>query len=231
MDTMNALEKAELAARDLMPYLEWQLSPDSPGYHPTFRSAVAAFRGAFAPEVFAPGSSRLEKWHTDRRPAAVSTTTLAAALRPFLDLARIDRGHAPGETIIGVTAPDGEVNVTYGDVYRLADAANANSEPYGYVYRLRYGPDNWSHQLMFSEAINFRQLPAGDVKEVVALYAGSPPEVETALRYAYAAIESLLSQVQQMRGMFKDEDGAIQRAVDDGDAAIEEIAKALAKIA
>lgn len=175
MDTMHALEKAELAARDLMPYLVWQLSPESPGYHPTFRSAVAAFEGAFAPEVFAPGSSRFDKWHEDRR--------------------------------------------------------IENGEPYGYVYRLRYSPDHWSHQLMFSEAANFTLLPAEDVKEVTRLYAGPPPEVETALRYANAAIHSLLDQIGQMRGMFKDEDGAIQRAVDDGDAAIEDIGKALARLA
>lgn len=50
-------------------------------------------------------------------------------------------------------------------------------EPVGYVYRLRYGPDRWSGQLMYSEAATFERLPADDVKEVVSLYA-SPPALE-----------------------------------------------------
>ena len=62
----EALERAELAARNLMPYLEWQLSAESPGHHPTFGSAVAYFKGSFAPWVFAPGSSRFDDWHTRR---------------------------------------------------------------------------------------------------------------------------------------------------------------------
>ena len=62
----EALEKAEHAARNLMPYLEWQLSAESPGHHPTFGSAVAFFKGSFAPEVFAPGSSRFDDWHARR---------------------------------------------------------------------------------------------------------------------------------------------------------------------
>ena len=40
---VDALEKA---ARRLSPYLEWQLSDESPGHHPTFPSAVASFLAA-----------------------------------------------------------------------------------------------------------------------------------------------------------------------------------------
>lgn len=37
----------------------------------------------------------------------------------------------------------------------------------GYLFRLRYGPDNWSHQMMYAEA-----LPKeGDYREVTPLYA------------------------------------------------------------
>lgn len=71
----------------------------------------------------------------------------------------------------------------------------------------------------------------GDHVTIPAELGSSNILAETALRQSYAAIESLLEQIGQMRGMFADEDGAIQNAVNDGDAAIEDIAKALARLA
>lgn len=48
-------------------------------------------------------------------------------------------------------------------------SSSDEAEVVGYLYRLRYGPDNWSHQLMYSDAAVFRRLPADDVREVVPL--------------------------------------------------------------
>lgn len=44
-----------------------------------------------------------------------------------------------------------------------------------------------------------------------------------AMRNAVSAIEILQLQIEQMRGMFADEDGTIQAAIDDGDEAAAEI--------
>ncbi len=40
----------ERAARDIMPYLEFTISDESLGHHPTMPSAVAAFQSAFVKE-------------------------------------------------------------------------------------------------------------------------------------------------------------------------------------
>lgn len=56
---VSRLEDIELGARNLNAYLKWQLSPESPGYAPTFPSAVAHFRGQFDDWVFAPGHASL----------------------------------------------------------------------------------------------------------------------------------------------------------------------------
>ena len=61
--------------------------------------------------------------------------------------------------------------------FRLSEAATAlrtqpsdRGEVAGYLFRLRYGPDRWSHQLMFSAV-----LPKeGDYKELQTLYAFPP---------------------------------------------------------
>jgi hypothetical protein len=51
------------------------------------------------------------------------------------------------------------------------EATPIGVEPAGYLFRLRYGPDHWSHQLMFSTV-----LPKeGDYKEVQPLYASPAP--------------------------------------------------------
>lgn len=42
-----AVEALREAARNIVPDLEWTISPESPGHHPTMPSAVAAFIGAF----------------------------------------------------------------------------------------------------------------------------------------------------------------------------------------
>jgi len=42
------LEEARKAMRDIKPYLEWTVSDESPGHHPTMPSAVGAFLDAFA---------------------------------------------------------------------------------------------------------------------------------------------------------------------------------------
>ena len=44
-DAVARLVEAGLA---LQPYLDWTIGPESPGYHPTMASAVAAFKAALA---------------------------------------------------------------------------------------------------------------------------------------------------------------------------------------
>lgn len=55
--------------------------------------------------------------------------------------------------------------------------------------------------------------------------------LQTALRNAAGAISSLDQQIGQMRGMFDDEDGQIEEAVEDGDASAAEIRAVLAAYA
>ena len=44
----DAVARLVGAALALQPYLEWAVGPESPGYHPTMVSAVAAFKEALA---------------------------------------------------------------------------------------------------------------------------------------------------------------------------------------
>jgi hypothetical protein len=46
-ELQKALENQQQAARYILPYLRWTISDESPGYHPTMPSAVAAFQVAF----------------------------------------------------------------------------------------------------------------------------------------------------------------------------------------
>lgn len=39
-------ERLATAMRNIKPYLEWTIGPESPGYHPTMPSAVASFLDA-----------------------------------------------------------------------------------------------------------------------------------------------------------------------------------------
>lgn len=50
--------------------------------------------------------------------------------------------------------------------------------------------------------------------------AATPPYDHPAIAAARGAIDSLMTQIEQMRGMFDDDDGAIQAALDDGEAAL-----------
>lgn len=44
----NAVARLVQAGLALQPYLDWTIGPESPGYHPTMASAVAAFKAALA---------------------------------------------------------------------------------------------------------------------------------------------------------------------------------------
>lgn len=69
----DKLDAIELGARNLDAYLKWQLSNESPGYAPTFPSAVAYFRGQFDDWVFAPGHSRFKHHQQERRARALNS--------------------------------------------------------------------------------------------------------------------------------------------------------------
>lgn len=43
------IERLRQACRYILPYLEWTVGSESPGYHPTMPSAVADFRAALNP--------------------------------------------------------------------------------------------------------------------------------------------------------------------------------------
>lgn len=49
LTTLSAkVETLEAAARNITPYLNWTISAESPGFHPTMPSAVGAFKEALA---------------------------------------------------------------------------------------------------------------------------------------------------------------------------------------
>lgn len=60
------VERLREAARRIVPYLQWTISKESPGFHPTMRSAVGAFMSAF-------GWSTEEAWREDMRSALAAT--------------------------------------------------------------------------------------------------------------------------------------------------------------
>lgn len=110
---------------------------------------------------------------------------------------------------------------------RTALPAHLSQLPWKYVRREGgvIGSTDWIEDANGNIVVEHVGHIDGPFIAACANEASSP--VETALRYSYAAISSLLEQVGQMRGMFPDEDGAIQQAVDDGDAAVEDIRAAL----
>ena len=56
------------------------------------------------------------------------------------------------------------------ELLRLRPPTEARGEPVGYLFELRYGPDHWSPQQMYSE-----RLPKeGDYRNVTALYSHPP---------------------------------------------------------
>lgn len=54
-DMAAEIHHLRIAGQRVAPYLDWTISNESPGYHPTMPSAVAAFKKVFAPT--APGSA------------------------------------------------------------------------------------------------------------------------------------------------------------------------------
>lgn len=48
-DQQAEIQRLRKAARNILPYLKWTISAESPGHHPTMPSAVRDFETAFTP--------------------------------------------------------------------------------------------------------------------------------------------------------------------------------------
>jgi hypothetical protein len=65
------VERLREAARRIVPYLRWTIGDESPGFHPTMRSAVGAFMSAF-------GWPTEEDWQDDMRRSLAATRSGSA---------------------------------------------------------------------------------------------------------------------------------------------------------
>jgi hypothetical protein len=61
------VDKLRDVADRIAPYLRWTISEESPGYHPTMPSAVAAFHEAFGIETAEKRLARIKGRNTNER--------------------------------------------------------------------------------------------------------------------------------------------------------------------